>query len=52
MMIRLQELWLEKATAHPVMFSRLEELAEGIILRDDTFIIKEDGKETAGMYNF
>ena len=35
----------EKATAHPVMFSRLEELAEGIILRDDTFIIKENGKE-------
>ena len=35
----------EKATARPVMFSRLEELAEGIILRDDAFIIKENGKE-------
>ena len=35
----------KKATARPVMFSRLEELAEGIILRDDTFIIKENGKE-------
>jgi UDP-N-acetylmuramoylalanine--D-glutamate ligase len=27
------------------MFSRLEELDEGIVLRGDTFIIKEDGKE-------
>ena len=35
----------KKATARPVMFSRLEELDEGIVLRGDTFIIKEDGKE-------
>lgn len=35
----------EKATARPVMFSRMEELPEGIVLRGDTFIIKEDGKE-------
>ena len=35
----------KKAPARPVMFSRLEELDEVIVLRGDTFIIKEDGKE-------
>ena len=45
MMIQSQERWLKNATARPVMFSRLEELDEGIVLRGDTFIIKEDGKE-------
>lgn len=35
----------EKTPARAVMFSRLHELEEGIFLRDDTFIVKEKGRE-------
>lgn len=35
----------ERTPARPVMFSRLEELEEGIILKGDTFVIRENGEE-------
>ncbi len=34
-----------RASARPVMFSRLTELEEGIILKDKTFVIRENGQE-------
>lgn len=36
----------EETPAKPVMFSRLEDLQEGVILKGDRFLIREDGKET------
>ncbi|MCI6858561.1 MAG: UDP-N-acetylmuramoyl-L-alanine--D-glutamate ligase [Eubacterium sp.] len=35
----------KKTPARPVMFSRLTDLAEGIVLKNDTFVIREDGRE-------
>ena len=34
-----------RTPARPVMFSRLEELEEGIVLSGDTFVIRESGQE-------
>ncbi len=35
----------ERTSARPVMFSRLSDLSEGIVLSGDTFLIREKGKE-------
>ena len=36
----------EKTPARPVYFSRLEDLAEGIVLKEGRFIIRDQGQET------
>lgn len=45
MMIQSRERWLKKQQRDLSCSVCLEELDEGIVLRGDTFIIKEDGKE-------